>query len=98
MDTGILFLGTSGEISVTGRQLRGSGGIILKTKECQFLIDPGPGALNKAIEYGINIRENTAVLLSHAHMNHCNDINPVVIYDIQFTVYALCETCYSKLL
>jgi ribonuclease BN (tRNA processing enzyme) len=78
MDTGILFLGTGGEISVTGRQIRGSGGIILKTKECQFLIDPGPGTLNKAVDYGINIRETTAVLLSHSHMNHCNDINAVI--------------------
>ncbi|MBN1644827.1 MBL fold metallo-hydrolase [Candidatus Woesearchaeota archaeon] len=78
MKSGILFLGTSGEISVTGKQLRNSGGIILKTKDCQFLIDPGPGTLNKAAEYGINLRENTAILLSHSHMNHCNDINAVI--------------------
>ncbi len=78
MDSGILFLGTSGEISLTGKQLRGSGGIIVKTKECQFLIDPGPGTLSRAAEYGINLRENTAILISHAHMNHCNDINAVI--------------------
>ncbi|MBW2968949.1 MBL fold metallo-hydrolase [Candidatus Woesearchaeota archaeon] len=78
MDSGILFLGTSGEISVTGKQLRSSGGIIIKTNECQFLIDPGPGTLNKANEYGINLRENTAVILTHSHMNHCNDINAVI--------------------
>lgn len=78
MDAGILFLGTSGEITVTGKQTRASGGIILKTGECQFLIDPGPGTLNKAAEYGINLRETTAVLLSHSHINHCNDINAVI--------------------
>lgn len=78
MVSGILFLGTSGEISVTGKQIRASGGIIIKTDECQFLIDPGPGTLNKAAEYGINLRETTAILLSHSHMNHCNDINAAI--------------------
>ncbi|MBD3361689.1 hypothetical protein GF358_02760 [Candidatus Woesearchaeota archaeon] len=78
MESGILFLGTSGEISVTGKQTRSSGGIIIKTQDCQFLIDPGPGTLNKAAEYGINLRETTAVLVSHSHMNHSNDINAVI--------------------
>lgn len=78
MQTGITFLGTSGEISITGKQTRASGGIIIKTDECQFHIDPGPGALNKAADCGINLRENTAVLISHSHMNHSNDINAVI--------------------
>jgi len=78
MESGILFLGTSGEISITAKQTRASGGIILKTEDCQFHIDPGPGALTKAAEYGINPRENTAILISHAHMNHSNDVNAII--------------------
>ena len=31
-----------------------------------------------AKETGINLRANTAVLISHNHMNHCNDINAVI--------------------
>lgn len=61
-----------------GRQLRSSGGIILHLGENQFHIDPGPGALTKAKEYGISLRATTAILVSHAHMNHGNDVNAVI--------------------
>jgi ribonuclease BN (tRNA processing enzyme) len=74
----ILFLGTGGDATVVGKQRRGSGGIILQTEGYQFHLDPGPGALVRAKEYGINLRENTALLVSHAHMNHVNDINAVI--------------------
>ncbi|MBI4439786.1 MBL fold metallo-hydrolase [Candidatus Woesearchaeota archaeon] len=61
-----------------GRQLRSSGGIVLQVGENQFHIDPGPGALAKAHEYGVNLRANTAILVSHSHMNHSNDLNAVI--------------------
>jgi ribonuclease BN (tRNA processing enzyme) len=78
MASQIIFLGTSGDASVTAKQLRTSGGIILQIDDLQLHLDPGPGALNKAKEYGINLRGNTAVLVSHAHINHCNDLNAVI--------------------
>ncbi|MEM4263291.1 MAG: MBL fold metallo-hydrolase [Candidatus Woesearchaeota archaeon] len=78
MDSKILFLGTGGEITVIGKQIRGSGGIIVKTDECQFHIDPGPGALVRAAMHGINIREHTAILISHEHTAHCAGINSVI--------------------
>ncbi len=78
MATNIIFLGTSGDSFVTGKQLRASGGIILKSEDLQLHIDPGPGAVIKSIQNGINLRANTAVLVSHAHNNHCNDVNAVV--------------------
>jgi ribonuclease BN (tRNA processing enzyme) len=74
----IIFLGTGGDEYVVGKQLKGSGGIIVKVEGYQFHIDPGPGALLRAQQTGINLRENTAVLVSHAHMNHCNDVNAVL--------------------
>lgn len=61
-----------------GKQLRASGGIILQIEEDQFHIDPGPGALVMAKEIGINLRANTALFVTHNHINHCNDINVVI--------------------
>ena len=74
----IIFLGTGGDKSVIGRQIRGSGGLIIQTNNLQFHLDPGPGALVKAKEFGINLRANTALLVSHNHLGHCNDINAVI--------------------
>ena len=78
MKAKIIFLGTGGDSIVVGKQLRASGGIILQIDDNQFHIDPGPGALVRARQEDINMRENTAVLVSHAHINHCNDVNAVI--------------------
>lgn len=74
----IIFLGTGGDEFVVGKQIRGSGGIVLKVEGYQFHLDPGPGALIRAKQAGINLRENTALLVSHAHVNHCSDANAVI--------------------
>jgi len=74
----IIFLGTAGSSAVASKQLRSSGGIILQFEDLQFHIDPGPGSLQKAKEYGVSLNHTTAVLVSHNHMNHCNDLNIVV--------------------
>ena len=74
----ILFLGTAGSSAVVTKQLRSSGGIILHVEDLQFLIDPGPGAITKARECGVNLHHNTAILVSHNHLNHCNDLNAVI--------------------
>lgn len=74
----IIFLGTGGDSYVVGKQLRASGGIILQIDDEQFHIDPGPGALSMASHTGVNLRANTAVFLSHNHLNHCNDVNAVI--------------------
>ena len=78
MASQIIFLGTAGDSSVTSRQLRGSGGIILRVDDSQFHLDPGPGTLIQAKNHNLNLRANTAILISHAHLNHCNDINTVI--------------------
>ncbi len=74
----ITFLGTAGSSAVASKQLRSSGGIVLEVEDLQFHIDPGPGSLLKAKEYGISLQHTTAVLVSHNHINHCNDLNAVV--------------------
>jgi ribonuclease BN (tRNA processing enzyme) len=78
MSSSIIFLGTGGDSIVVGKQLRASGGIILKVKDTQFHIDPGPGAVVRALENGINLRANTAVLASHNHLNHAADLNAII--------------------
>ena len=74
----IIFLGTGGDSYVVGKQLRASGGIILQINDDQYHIDPGPGALVMAKETGVNLRANTALFVTHNHLNHCNDINAVI--------------------
>ena len=74
----LVFLGTAGSSAVVSKQLRASGGIVMRMDDLQFHLDPGPGALLKAKEYGVNLHHTTAVLVSHCHINHCNDLNVVV--------------------
>ncbi len=74
----IIFLGTAGDSSVTGRQLRASGGFVLQIGEFQIFFDPGPGALVRAKEFGINVRVTSAIIVSHNHLNHCNDLNALI--------------------
>jgi len=74
----IIFLGTGGDEFVVGKQLKASGGIVVQVEGYQFHIDPGPGAIVRAHQAGVNLRENTAILVSHAHINHCNDVNAVI--------------------
>lgn len=74
----ITFLGIGGDSYIVGKQILSSGGIIIQLDNTQFHIDPGPGALIKAKQYDINLRENTALLVSHAHINHSNDANAVI--------------------
>jgi len=78
MTVSITFLGTGGDKVVMGKQLRATGGIIIAAGDNQFHIDPGPGALVKAKEFNVNLRENTAVFLTHDHLTHSSDINAVL--------------------
>ena len=78
MENLILFLGTGGDSIVVGKQIRASGGMVLELEGNQFLLDPGPGCLARAKQAGISIRNTIAVLVSHAHTNHSNDLNCVL--------------------
>ncbi len=78
MNNVIVFLGTGGDPIVVGKQVRASGGIMLLIDGNQFILDPGPGALIRAKQYDVNLRETIAVFVSHNHILHCNDINAVI--------------------
>jgi ribonuclease BN (tRNA processing enzyme) len=78
MQPRLVFLGTGGDAITVGKGTRLSGGIIFMVEDNQFHIDPGIGAVAKARDYGVNLRSTIAVLISHAHQNHCNDANAVI--------------------
>jgi phosphoribosyl 1,2-cyclic phosphodiesterase len=74
----ITFLGTGGGRWVVLRQLRASGGFVLGLENQVVHVDPGPGALVRAKEYGVDLCKVTAVLVSHRHHDHLNDAVPVI--------------------
>lgn len=78
MENSVLFLGTGGDSLVVGKQMRASGGIVLELDGNQFVLDPGPGCLVRARQAEVSIRDTVAVLVSHAHTNHSNDVNAVL--------------------
>ncbi len=78
MQPKIVFLGTGGARFVVAKQFRATGGFVLQYGNEQIHIDPGPGALVRARQFDVDIEKNTAVLVSHDHLDHCNDVNAVI--------------------
>lgn len=78
MPSRIIFLGTAGNLNVVKTGSRSSGGFVIQAGDAQLHIDPGPGALTNSAMYGINVRAHTAILASHSHLNHCNDLNAII--------------------
>ena len=75
-----LFLGSGGARFVVARQLRSSGGMWLRFGATQIHVDPGPGALVRALSTvpPCNPRELAALVLSHKHLDHAGDINAMI--------------------
>jgi phosphoribosyl 1,2-cyclic phosphodiesterase len=75
-----LFLGTGGARFVVARQIRASGGMWLRFGETQIHVDPGPGALVRALSHvpPCNPRELDAIVLSHKHLDHAGDVNAMI--------------------
>lgn len=71
------FLGTAGARFVMARQLRASGGIYLELLGQKISFDPGPGALVRMRHSRPPIDPTAldAVILSHKHIDHANDVN-----------------------
>ncbi|NIO23122.1 MAG: MBL fold metallo-hydrolase [Candidatus Aenigmarchaeota archaeon] len=74
----ITFLGTAGGRIVIMTQIRASGGFVLEMDNELIHIDPGPGALVRAKQYGVNLRKLTGVVVSHAHTDHYTDAEMVI--------------------
>lgn len=72
------FLGTGGGRYATGYQNRDTGGIVVQTEETQIHVDPGPGALVHSHRELENPLDTEAVIVSHAHPDHSNDVEPLI--------------------
>ncbi|MBI2956081.1 MAG: MBL fold metallo-hydrolase [Acidobacteria bacterium] len=71
------FLGTAGARFVVTKQLRASGGLWACLEDVHILIDPGPGCLVRCLSSKpkLDPTKLAAILLSHRHLDHANDIN-----------------------
>lgn len=76
----IKFLGTAGARFVMLTQLRASGGIWVSYQNTNLLIDPGPGALVRALSSRPKLSPSTldAIILTHKHLDHSSDINVMI--------------------
>jgi phosphoribosyl 1,2-cyclic phosphodiesterase len=74
----ITFLGTGGGRFNTISQLRATGGWILEIDKHKLSVDPGPGAIVRANQYGISLSGLTGLLISHAHPDHYTDAEIII--------------------
>ncbi len=76
----IRFLGTAGTRWVVAPQVRASGGIFVHLNGVRIVIDPGPGSLVRCAEADppIDTTELDALILTHRHIDHCNDVNILI--------------------
>jgi phosphoribosyl 1,2-cyclic phosphodiesterase len=73
----IIFCGTGGARFVIMKQLRATGGFIIRGKANMY-VDPGPGALIRSLELKQDLQKLDAIFISHAHIDHSNDANLII--------------------
>ncbi len=78
MKNSITFLGTGGSRYAMAYQTLATGGIIIDADGTQIHIDPGPGSLVRAKQFGVDATKTKIILVSHEHLDHANDLNVVV--------------------
>jgi phosphoribosyl 1,2-cyclic phosphodiesterase len=74
----ITFLGVGGGRFVTINQTASTGGWVLEMDNQKIHVDPGPGSLVRAKQYGVNLKKLTGVAVSHAHPDHYTDLEVVI--------------------
>jgi ribonuclease BN (tRNA processing enzyme) len=78
MSSNVIFLGTAADSLSVSRQIRCSGGIIFEYNDLAFLINPGPGTLVRARQFGYNLRKLIGIMLTDNNLITSNDINAVI--------------------
>lgn len=84
----IIFLGTGGGRFVTIGQARSTGGIYIIDGKSRVHIDPGPGALVRMHEAGLDPGATGALLVSHCHPDH--------YIDAEILIEAMTSGCNRK--
>jgi phosphoribosyl 1,2-cyclic phosphodiesterase len=74
------FLGTAGARHVVAKQLRHSGGLVYTLGSLRLWVDPGPGALVRALASRPRVDPAgvDALLVTHRHLDHAGDATAVV--------------------
>ena len=74
------FLGTGGARWVVAKQIRSSAGFWLRADGTNVHVDPGPGALVRALSQVPPCDPATldAIVLSHKHLDHAGDVNVMI--------------------
>ncbi|PKK86132.1 MAG: MBL fold metallo-hydrolase [Thermoplasmata archaeon HGW-Thermoplasmata-1] len=76
--TKLTFLGTAGGRFATVFQKRATGGIYVTDKGIMLHLDPGPGALVRMHELGLDPTKTDALLISHCHPDHYTDAEVLI--------------------
>ena len=74
----IVFLGTGGGRINLIRQVRWTGGFRINSDSANIHVDPGPGALIRSNQLKQSPLKLDAVIITHAHIDHCNDANLMI--------------------
>ena len=80
MTGSLQFLGTAGARHVVASQARHSGGLVWRAAGATLWVDPGPGALVRALAATppLDPAQVTALLLTHRHLDHAGDATAAV--------------------
>jgi len=74
----LIFLGTGGGRVVVANQMVATGGFVIQAEGYQIWVDPGPGALYRARQFGIKPQRTDIIFVSHHHLDHSNDLNVLI--------------------